>query len=302
MFVKITNKDFLKEFTSIFDILKNYCEGLTLNFTNDNLQSQSMDSGNISLFELIIDKSLFSQYTVNNDVPVSLTMANFVKLLTSTNDKYKQLSLAYLENEDDCLQILFENYVIDESEPEPPKRRKRVKTTGYEDIAELTKTISKISIEPKIKITESIAFELPTIEYEYEIMGIPETETELSFIIDSKKLTDILNQLSIFDVDSITIIGSKKKNNIRFESSSVNCKKTSILLSNEMVESLTITKDINMSISAKYLKMCISNKITKQIKINITNETQPININYIFEHELIYFNFYIAPKVADDDE
>jgi len=304
MKIQLIEKNKIKEFYNIFDTLKNFNDIICLQFEQDKLYCQSMDQSNVSLFELSFNKDWFNSFIIGENCVISIRLKDFVKLL-SIYDKYKILTLSFTPNEDDCLKLTYEN-IKEEIKPieEQPslavKKKIRIKKNKNieQEIDNITKNVEKINLNVQ-KITESIDFSLPTIDYEYELLGIPDNNYPMKFSINSDKFVDILKQLSMFDSDVFHIIGSYNDELLKFRSVSDSCKETNIVITNEMLEEFELSDDIDLQLSFKYIKMCINDKLTKIIQIGIENEN-PIYINYPFEFDLIKLRFFIAPKFDDN--
>uniref|UniRef100_A0A6C0H613 Proliferating cell nuclear antigen PCNA N-terminal domain-containing protein n=1 Tax=viral metagenome TaxID=1070528 RepID=A0A6C0H613_9ZZZZ len=298
---KLTNRDKIRELINIFDILKKFNDIITFNFNKYGVQSQSMDTSHVSLFELSIKCEWFDEYILKNDTVVSIKMNDLIKIL-SVYDKYESLTVSYILEEDDSVNIIFENYEKNDSPPvlvpAVKKRRKKIENENIDqEMNKLTEKMSEITIK---KANETISFVLNPVEVECEILGIPEEEYSTVVEMSSNKFTDVLKQLSIFDTDIFNINVSYNNETIEFNTYSDHCKETKIILSNDILDKFEINSDININLSFKFINMCISNKITDKIRISI-NPNQPINIKYLFKQNYIDLVCFIAPKIDDDD-
>jgi hypothetical protein len=318
MLVKLLESQKIRDLINIFELLKNYNEFITLQFNGEGLYSQSMDASNISLFELKIDKKWFSEYHLTNDTVITVRIFDFVKILSANKD-YESLSLSYVIDEDESLNIIFDNFdehppltltkpeSISETSTKVVKKR-RVKSgegnvdkkktgDGDVDVDNLTKNMKNMKISSDKISSEKAEYTLILIELQSELLGIPADQTyNMKFIISSKKFIEILNKLTIFDADNFNIIGSNK--NIQFKSSSSN-NDVSINLSNNLFQYFRLNKDMSATYSYKFIKMCINDKITDNIELSI-DEQLPLNINYLFENNQIVLNFYLAPKMDEE--
>ena len=129
------------------------------------------------------------------------------------------------------------------------------------------------------------SFELPLIYIETDFLEIPNTLHDIMFLISSKIIHNLISQLSIFG-DNLDI--TCDENNIFLMSSSVE-KGTmkSAILFEELDDYDVNVEDI------------FSVKITENIKIFLSKDN-PIKINYKL-NENSYANFYLAPKINDNE-
>jgi proliferating cell nuclear antigen PCNA len=140
-------------------------------------------------------------------------------------------------------------------------------------------------------------FKLPLIDFEYDLMIIPPTDYDAEFSLPSKKITDMLSQLSNFGNDL----------NIKCCQDCVDFKTNGdsgemrVNIPVDELSSYAVVEDeeINLNYSLLYIsKMCVTNKLTANIEFNLSNES-PMKITYNLGDESS-LTFYIAPKMADD--
>jgi proliferating cell nuclear antigen PCNA len=140
-------------------------------------------------------------------------------------------------------------------------------------------------------------FTLPLLEYDYNEMSIPDADYDAEFSISSKKVTDMLSQLSNFGND-LTIKCSDNDVDFKTKGNSGEMRvniKVDDLLSYGLIEG----GEVNLTYSLIYVsKMCITNKISTEIEFSLSNEC-PMKIKYDLGSDS-YLMFYIAPKIADD--
>jgi len=139
-------------------------------------------------------------------------------------------------------------------------------------------------------------FAMPLIEYEYDEMNIPSTDYDAELSLPSKKVTDMLSQLSNFGDDLNVKCG---ENDADF-STKGNAGEMRVNIPIDDMSSYSIVEGelINLTYSLIYIsKMCVSNKLSADIDFSLSNE-YPMKIKYDLgdESELL---FYIAPKLED---
>ena len=133
--------------------------------------------------------------------------------------------------------------------------------------------------------------------YDYEEMSIPETDYDVEFTLPSKKVTDVLSQLSNFG-DDLNIKCSEECVDFKASGNSVEMR---VNIPTEDISSYAIVEGeiINLTYSLIYIsKMCITNKISNDIEFSLSNEA-PMKINYDLGNNSLLI-FYIAPKMSDD--
>jgi len=140
-------------------------------------------------------------------------------------------------------------------------------------------------------------FTMPLIEYEYDEMNIPEPDYDAEISLPSKKVTDMLSQLSNFGDDL----------NIKCTDDFVDFKTTGT--SGEMRVNINVDdmssysvvegEETNLTYSLIYIsKMCITNKLSTDIYFCLGNDC-PMKIKYDLGDDSSLL-FYIAPKIADE--
>jgi proliferating cell nuclear antigen len=140
-------------------------------------------------------------------------------------------------------------------------------------------------------------FTMPLIDYEYDELNIPETEYDAEISLPSKKVTDMLSQLSNFG-DDLNIKCSDdfvdfKTNGISGEM------RVNISVDDMTSYSVVEGEEINLNYSLIYIsKMCITNKLSSDIDFFLSNEC-PMKINYNLGDNSCLL-FCIAPKITDD--
>jgi proliferating cell nuclear antigen len=243
-------------FISIFNLLKQSSSSLKLIVDKRAFKIQGMDNSHVCLFELILQSTWFDQYKVDDICDIAFDTGVFYSMVSAKCED-QQLTLRLEENN---LAIEFTN-----TEKETSKK------SDYNKF-----------------------FTLPLIDYEYEHMNIPSTDYEAEFSIPSKRVTDMLSQLSNYGDDlhiccSQTCVDLKTKGD------------TGEMRVNIPIDDLTnyaIIEDeeVNLSYSLTYIsKMCITNKISSEIEFSLNGES-PMKILYNLQDENSLV-FYIAPKV-----
>jgi proliferating cell nuclear antigen len=140
-------------------------------------------------------------------------------------------------------------------------------------------------------------FTMPLVEYEYDEMNIPDTEYDAELSLPSKKVTDMLSQLSNFG-DDLNIICSDDFVDFKTKGNSGEMR-VNIPVDDMSSYSVVEGEDINLNYSLIYIsKMCITNKLSSDIDFCLSNQC-PMKIKYDLGDNSSLL-FYIAPKLADD--
>ncbi len=94
-------------FISIFNNLKNFTDNTLINVNEDELYIQGMDNSHVSMYELKLNKSWFSEWDVSESVDFGICLPILNKILHTWSDK--QHITIYTGKDDDKLDIEFTN-------------------------------------------------------------------------------------------------------------------------------------------------------------------------------------------------
>jgi proliferating cell nuclear antigen len=128
-------------------------------------------------------------------------------------------------------------------------------------------------------------------------MVIPTTDYDSEFTLPSKKIADMLSQLSNFG-DDLNIKCSEDCVDFKASGNSVEMR---VNIPTDDMDSYSIIEDeeVNLTYSLIYLsKMCLTNKLSNDIEFSLSNE-EPMKVNYNLGNDSSIM-FYIAPKLSDD--
>ena len=229
-------------------------------FNDDNLYIQGMDRSHICLFDIKILKNWFGFYEKKE--------GDVCNICLDTTILYNVLSMC-----NDNLSLIFEY-------------------NGEPDSIDIN------CINDKNKKGEyDKFFHIPLTDTDSELFSIPETEYDAEFIINTKKINDIISQLNIFG-DNINI--KCLDDNITLSTNGTSGDMTVKIQSDDLDEySITEDKEINVLFNLVYIqKMCINTKISNDVCFSIGNDI-PMKIKYDLGEDS-YCVFFIAPKIDDD--
>ncbi len=140
-------------------------------------------------------------------------------------------------------------------------------------------------------------FTMPLVEYEYEELSIPEPDYDAELSLPSKKVTDMLSQLSNFG-DNLNIKCSDDFVDFKTKGTSGEMR-VNIPVDDMSSYSVVEGEEISLTYSLNYVsKMCITNKLSSDIDFSLSSEC-PMKIKYDLGDNSSLF-FYIAPKLEDD--
>jgi len=141
-------------------------------------------------------------------------------------------------------------------------------------------------------------FELPMIDVNNEIIKLSDTESHVELCMTSKKLTELVSQIEIFD-KIVTFELSEKKVLMKAsgDKGSMMAKlslEDSQLLDYAVMEGL----ELSQSFSLKHIKLMIAfNKIAKEVKLELTKD-RPLIMTYDLEKEST-LKLVLAPNIED---
>jgi proliferating cell nuclear antigen len=258
MLIEIKDKRKKDTFISIFHTLKNSSLQINATFNIDFCHIQGMDKSHVCLFDLILKDKWFNSFNVSNKINLSFDSNMFYSIISTKSDE-QNLIITKNEN-DDFLSI------------------------------ELISNGSK-------KCDYDKYFKIQLMEYDYEEMNIPHTNYDAELSLPSKKVNDMLLQLSNFGND-LNIICAEEWADFKTKGTSGEMR-VNIPINDMNSYSALSGEEVNLTYSLQYItKMCITNKLSTDINFNLSNEC-PMKINYDLGDDSL-LTFYIASKIADD--
>ena len=247
-------------FLGLFHILKNCSTIISIIFKKEHLFIQGMDKSHVCMFQAIISDEWLNEYSIEEEITINVDAQMFYTVLNVANDNYF-IEIYQNANNDDTLNI---------------------------DL--------KVR-EQNIKDCFDKLFFIPLVDFDFELMEIPEVEYDAEFSISSKNIFEIANQMLLFGTD-INIVCSEER--IDLITHGVTGQMTVNIPIEDLNEySIIEGEEINLNYSLSYIaKMCLSNKLTNFIEFFISSEF-PMKIKYDLGQESSVV-FYIAPKIKDD--
>ena len=249
-------------FISVIQQLKVFTKTLCLFFNDDYLYIQGMDTSHVCLYEAKLVDTWFHFYqkSETDHGMICLNPTTLALILSMAEDGYS---------------IVFEY----ENEP-----------------SELDIHICKI--ENKVEGVKSTNydkhFSLPLIDYEAELLAIPECEYDIQFSLPAKKICEIVSQLAIF--------GDELKMNITEEivlSTSGDLGEMKVNISYDDLTEFIMNEggEYTAAFGLQYVhKYCLTSKLLNEIHFSLSKDF-PMRIQYKLDDN--YIMFFIAPKIDD---
>ena len=143
-------------------------------------------------------------------------------------------------------------------------------------------------------------FEIPLMDIDSELLGIPESDYDVTFVMDSKKFKAIVDDFACFDNDIITfscdesftrMMTSGMDGDIQVE---VPPDKIPLY---EITEGCTVTSSYNLSFLQKMVQFT---KTTSYIQLQVSaNFPLEVKYNLCELNKECFLRFYIAPSIDD---
>jgi len=251
----ITDKSKKELFVAILQTIKN-CSG-TINafFTADSLQIQGMDPSHVCLFETILTASWFNEYMFDATDTANICCNSGLLHTILSKHDGSSITIEY-DGEPDNLNISLE----------------ATKTSDFNKY-----------------------FKMPLINFDYELMFIPDTEYAADFTICAKKISDITSQMLPFG-DDVTITCGEESISLKTDGISGDMLVT---VSTDDLTEYSIGDALELSYSLNYIaKMCLTNKLSEEVTFSLHPEL-PMRILYDLQ-DGSFVKFYLAPKCSDN--
>ena len=249
-------------FIALFQIIKNNTSTICFIINSELTHIQGIDKSHICLFDININNSWFNNFEFEGteEKIICFDTQTFYNIINSAS--VSQSIHIYTNDEIDNL---------------------------YIDL---------ITEDCKNKNDFNKQFKLSLNENEHEILSIPESNYNCDMLICSKKICDLVNQMSKFGADlSIKV----SENNVVFSTYGDNGE-MNVKMDIDDFDEIIIDEDIEgheFKYSIHYItKMCLTDKLCNKIYFYLSKDL-PMKIYYDLEHSFTVC-FYIAPKVSMD--
>lgn len=259
MQLTITDKSKKDVFIALFQTLKNISSVVNIIFTKDKLHIQGMDKAHVCLYDIYLISDWFCSYEITDELlQISLDTNIFHTILNIKSDTQ---SIIIYTNNSDFLQVDFTNQTDNANE-------------------------------------YNKQFKIPLIDFNHQLLDMPNIDYDAEFYIKSKRICDIFTQMTTFG-DNVNIKCSE--DNIDLITNSITGE-MSVNIPIDDLNSFSINEGeiIDVRYSIVYInKMCLTYKLSNQIGFFISSG-YPLKISYDLGNHS-YINFYIAPKINNDE-
>ena len=262
--MKLVLKDTHKTelFVHLCKNLHQICDSMTLQFNDDHLYIQSMDSNHICMIEVRLDDVWFDDYEKDeSDASTIGINTNILQMILKCKHSSQHLTMTY-EDDPDTLHIAFQEGGKDEFDKE---------------------------------------FEMPLMDLDQDVLSIPsDAQWETEFDFKSTVFQHLMSEMEMFN-DTISLrcteedfqlsaSGENGKYKVKFNIDD---------LESYAIDEDT---EVSTSYSVKYFTMISSfSKLSKMLNVEASNN-MPIKLTYNLGadgDEDNYMKFYLAPKMED---
>jgi proliferating cell nuclear antigen len=266
--ILIENSAKVEAFTILFQSLKSFSEHTNVQFDDERMYIQTMDSARISILEISLPKKWFCKYKCDQSVVLGINASIMYKILSS-KDKNQSLRLQYKSGEDKL-------------------------------------NIHMCSLEGGSASGFDRHFEAPLMDIETEYMNIPETEYQMEMILPSAIFSTMIHQLRGFG-ESLDIHCNEDNIRFTANTQESGSMSVDIRMDDLIEFSIEEECQLDMSFGLQFLQsLCCYSKISKSVNVKIHSD-YPLRIEYPLhlicvntEEECGYIHFFLAPKIKDD--
>jgi proliferating cell nuclear antigen PCNA len=246
-------------FTCIFQNLRSFTENLSIIFKPEGMYFQTMDSSRISIIELNLPNIWFDSYIFTGKTDIVLGVSSNI-LSRILSAREKNQQIHFIYDKDDILDIHF-------------------------------------SSEDKTIFDKR--FQCPLLDYESDVMTIPEVDYSAEFSLQSSIFSTLINQLKTFG-DNLEVQCSEEQIQMKANSTETGSMSVDIDINDLISFSIMEGENLQMSFSLKSLhQISLFKQVTNEIVIRLCPE-YPLSIIFPINEEDTYLKIYLAPKIDID--
>ena len=264
MKLHIKDQERAEKFGVIISNMQRFVENIILFFKKDHFYVQGMDFTQTALFEVYLNKDFFDEYQLEDEDSNAVGIKTIIiqKIFNSKNVN-QDITISYQGNPDK-INISFEN---------------------------ITDTSLDI---PKY-------FELPLIEIDTPLLGIPDQEYPLDFSISTKIFSGLINDLLLFG-ESIKVQCDEDKICMKSKNydGAIEVKLFDTNDSVEKITDYTIEEDFQLDLdfmNKYFIQFCGFSKLSSMVHLYFSNN-MPMQMKYNIS-DTSYVRFYLTPLVED---
>lgn len=245
----------------LFQNMKAFSEHVNIAFSTTGMYIQIMDAGKVSVLEIRIPDTWFDTFTCSaGNVTLGINSQTLYRILHARHKGTTSIAIVYNNNENN---------------------------NEHSD---------HLFIEMKAEDAFDRYFEVPLMELDTEIMGIPEVEYEVELGMPSSVFATLIGHLKTFG-ETLEFVCSEEK--VELISKSQEQGKMSVVVGMDDLDFFSINEGCQMNIAYSLHHMnafCAYSKLFKEIEIRINSE-QPIRMDYLMDG--VSVKYYLAPKMND---
>ena len=254
-------------FVTLWDILSSIVDDLNIEFRKNEIYIQTMDSGRISLFELVLKDDWFEKYEVTDTVVLGIKLSIINKILNCRHST-QSINIQYSADNEDKIDI---------------------------------------SLIDGTKGSFNKYYQTNVYDFDVELLNIPEVEADAEFTINSITLFKLFDQLKHFGDNITLECNQSSIQIETIESEDFTEMKVEIpeddIVEYSVVEDETIKVEYAISPICKALNIARLSKdhtISDNFTIHVSKES-PVMIEFnLFGESNI--KFWIAPKISLSDD
>ena len=271
MNILIQNPAKIEVFANIFQNLKSISDQVNVQFDQEKMYIQTMDSARISILEILLPSTWFCTYKCDNETHTTTAKytlginTQIMYKILSARDKNQTINLQY-NQEEDIVNINMR--AIDESGAPIPG-------AGFDK-----------------------QFVLPLIDLDTELLGIPDIDYQVEMALHSSVFSTLIHQLRGFG-DSLEIHCDEET--IRFTAKTQDSGSMAVNVRMDDLTEFAIEEECNLDLTfgLQYLQnICNYGKITKQVQIKLHGD-YPLRIDYPLDNDG-FVKYFLAPKMNDE--
>lgn len=240
MEISLVNTQKSEIFSAIFQHLKIFTEHVNIQFNEEGVYVQGMDSSHVSIYELSIPAAWFDQYTCSVPSSLGINTNIFFKILNA-REKTQEIRIAATASEDDKVLVHFVN--------------------------------------GKDKNDFDRHFEMPLVDVTSDILSIPEIEYQAEFTLSAAKMASVISQLRMFG-DTMDILCSEESIKITSDSNNAGKMIVEINIGELTSYSIEEGREIKLAYSLAYMgNICLFHKLAKEVELAVS-EDYPMKMSY----------------------
>ncbi|AFZ79554.1 proliferating cell nuclear antigen 2, putative [Theileria equi strain WA] len=254
----------------LFEALREICNDVSIDCTEDGLSMQAMDNSHISLIHLCLSPDFFHLYRCDVPCTLGLNISFMLKILSVVRDK----STIYLSKGDVSDDPVLSIRIIDDIGP-------------------------NLSIDAE---NEALEAQVKLIDVEREHLDIPNCEYTCQCIMNSKRFQEFAKYLNSIG-ETVTISMNRDVMKLEAEGEGI---KASKCFHNDVGEvRVSSTEPLSQVFATRYLVLFSrATALAQEVSINLSAGI-PLSVKFNFgdvnsiTDTVAFINFYLAPNIEE---